>query len=457
MATGVPKCAYGVVNISNLIPIVGSATYEELPMIPASDVHKIESLHQPLEEVAADSLSMVIGVCMGLGGSVFINIGQNLQSLAMQRSEAVRAKPCTSRLWIIGITTFILGSCVNFAAFSFAPASILVPLEAVQFVTNVIFNKYVCHTPISTRMGCGVLLAIMGVVLVVVFGPSDARCFELETMSHFWLETIWWVYLFSTLALAACCYMVHRRYSDALRAGLKPRHHEHVLPITFAVYSALIGGAQMIVHSKVVAELIELFVLMISAHMSKADVNGNATYISHANVTYQVSIGQKCGLLGISLDDCITEYGYDPFVGQPFLLTHWYLYVELLLLTVCGVTWVFKMNESLGLYDPLFIIPLLQSTYILFGVIAGGIYFQEFTVLSEREVFGIVGGGWIIFITGMFLIMSGLYLIAPPLQMQQKNLDTSEINDDDGITSARERERSSRQYVAAQGTLWYSS
>eukprot|EP00966_Prymnesium_polylepis_P206134 4776409-Prymnesium_polylepis.1 len=34
------------------------------------------------------------------------------------------------------------------------------------------------------------------------------------------------------------------------------------------------------------------------------------------------------------------------------------------------------MNKSLGLYDPLFIIPLLQSSYITFGATASGIFYR---------------------------------------------------------------------------------
>ena len=121
---------------------------------------------------------------MGLCGSVLINTGQNLQSMALQSSEAVRAAPHKDRTWQVcasmwcpllgtrerlssptyslpftllrdsprtpgtqaGMGTFMTGSILNFIAFTFASASILVPIEAVQFVTNVAFNKVLCCT-----------------------------------------------------------------------------------------------------------------------------------------------------------------------------------------------------------------------------------------------------------------------------------------------------------------------
>lgn len=52
----------------------------------------------------AESWSVLIGILMGLVGSVMINIGQNLQAMAMQSSPAVKAKPCTSRTWVTGLS-----------------------------------------------------------------------------------------------------------------------------------------------------------------------------------------------------------------------------------------------------------------------------------------------------------------------------------------------------------------
>ncbi|KAL3918265.1 MAG: hypothetical protein SGPRY_006085, partial [Prymnesium sp.] len=138
----------------------------------------------------------------------------------------------------------------------------------------------------------------------------------------FWEVPLWWIYLSLTLLVSLGAYLVHRKYSAAEKAGRPLANSIYVLPVTFAVAWSLVGGANMIVHSKAVAELLEL---------------------------------QAGGVL---------------------IFSTWYFYLEATLLSVTGCIWLFKMNESLGLYDPLFIIPLLQSSYILFGVISGGIFFQ---------------------------------------------------------------------------------
>jgi hypothetical protein len=36
-----------------------------------------------------------------------------------------------------------------------------------------------------------------------------------------------------------------------------------------------------------------------------------------------------------------------------------------------GGVWLYRMNEALSLYDPLFIIPLLQVNFIIFAIVSG--------------------------------------------------------------------------------------
>lgn len=210
------------------------------------------------ESEADNGFSVLAGVAMGLFASVFINLGQNLQALGLQASDEMRANPCKSRTWVMGMAVFIFGSMINFAAFSFAPASILVPLEAVQFVTNVLFSKCVLGARVPLRMVAGVALAVTGTAVTVVFGPSDDRCFRMSDLSAFWSSGLWWGYCAATALIAASCFCVHRRYARARRAGTLLPHAHIVEPAAFALSSALMGGAQMIVHSKAIAEVFEI-------------------------------------------------------------------------------------------------------------------------------------------------------------------------------------------------------
>lgn len=102
-------------------------------------------------------------------------------------------------------------------------------------------------------------------------------------METFWTSALWWCYLVLSLMVAAAALMLHNSYDRQLKEGGSPRHHEYIMPVSFALSSALFGGAQMIVHSKAIAELFEL---------------------------------QTQGI-------------------QPYPVTTWYFYVEFTLLVVC--------------------------------------------------------------------------------------------------------------------------
>ena len=101
----------------------------------------------------------MIGIILGCAGSIAINTGNNLQSLGMAQLEVKYHKlaaeeeeknkqesndgaaadeedgeidTCDSPVWIIGTVIFVTGSLLNFAAFAFAPQSILASLEGIQ-------------------------------------------------------------------------------------------------------------------------------------------------------------------------------------------------------------------------------------------------------------------------------------------------------------------------------------
>lgn len=71
------------------------------------------------------------------------------------------------------------------------------------------------------------------------------------------------------------------------------------------------------------------------------------------------------------------------------------------------------MNEALGLYDPLFIIPLLQVNFILFAIISGGIYFKEFSYFKTINVIG--------FCVGVTLLVGGIFLLSPVIVIDEED------------------------------------
>jgi len=257
-------------------------------------------------------VQLIFGIIVHVCGSVGINTGQNIQAIALSHlDDEGKKKPWKSSMWSIGCVVFVTCSILNFVALTLAPASILVPLESVQFVTNVFFGKFIRKINIPTNMWVGVVLMILGTVLAVLFGASEGYCFSVDVLVSYWgweRGWAWWVYIVLTFALSVVCLVAHSRYEKARKEGRPMRYQDQLQPVAFAIPSALLGGAQMIVHSKTLAELCELL-------------------FTHGDVS---------------------------------ILADGFFWVSLLLVSGFGIFWFYRLTVCLGMYDPLFIIPLMQ-------------------------------------------------------------------------------------------------
>lgn len=266
-----------------------------------------------------------LGIVLGLLASIGINVGNNMQAVGLQQQSASGEEKKSRTFWI-GTIMFAVASVINFGAFAFAPAAVLAPLEGIQFVSNLLFARFVNHKAVSQRMVSGSALIILGVVVTIMAGPTGVAKFSIDDLVCFWTAWGWVLYLSLTITFAVGCQALHIYYQRALDTERPLPAHATVLPVTFALSSAL-AGAQAVVQAKSMSELVELV--------------------------------------------------FDPAVGVPGLLSSWFFYFCLLLLFLSGGVWLHRLSTALGKYDPLFIIPMLQSNYILFSTITGGIFFQE--------------------------------------------------------------------------------
>ena len=190
-----------------------------------------------------------LGVALGCLGSTSINIGNNLQAKGHAEKNG---------LWAVGTAIFFIASIIQFVAFAFAPASVVAPLESLQFVANLAFAKFVNHQTITGRMLWGTTLILIGTVIAVVSGPIDrAMLIPLETLNNYWIAPGWVVYISCVLVVAAVAELLHRRYVAAAKREAPLCGQAIMLPATFAVSSAMLG-TQAVVQAKCAAEVVKL-------------------------------------------------------------------------------------------------------------------------------------------------------------------------------------------------------
>ena len=155
----------------------------------------------PEEVTLVEKLLMGLGILLGLCGSIMINVGNNVQALGMGLDAAQQDLDVKERskrpkvLWITGTVTFIVGSVINFVAFVFAAASVLAPLEAIQFVSNLVFARFVTKVPVSRRMVAGSALIVAGTVGAVAGGPMTVTSFTIPQLRGFWESPAWIAYV----------------------------------------------------------------------------------------------------------------------------------------------------------------------------------------------------------------------------------------------------------------------
>jgi len=346
-----------------------------------------------------------VGIAIGLLSSVAINIGQNLQSMGA-KSLSPDQKLWTSKVWVVGWICFAVGASGNSIAMAFASSTILVPLESSQFVTNILFAKLVHKAQTSIRQWLGTALALLGTATLCVFGPNNEQCFVLDDFKAFWRSPVWLSYVAVTFSMSGVGWLVYDRlqgwtdqvYKPTVGSGEPPEWVAAALPPLYAVSSALIGGAFFIVHTKALAELLDM------------------------------------AARGV--------------VSPDELLFDWLFWLELCLVLVMGAFWLRQMNNSIVLYDAVYIIPLLQASYISFGVVASGIFYQEFGTLAS----GLGGAASLpLFILGNLTVVVGVMMLAPPssfdgccLGCGTSESDTVDSASKDAAQSPTTRQRTSK-------------
>ena len=159
-----------------------------MPDIEIPHWHLVNGTNGTACDTDGTTNTVAIGIMIGLISSIGINVGQNLQSIGMKSSPEAQENPCSSRTWIIGLAIFVTGSLGNMVAMAFASASILVPLESSQFVTNIFFSQFILRIKVTPRQWLGTFLAVFGTVLTCVFGPNDSRCFTLGQLQNFYVK-----------------------------------------------------------------------------------------------------------------------------------------------------------------------------------------------------------------------------------------------------------------------------
>uniref|UniRef100_A0A8C1UXZ9 NIPA like domain containing 2 n=1 Tax=Cyprinus carpio TaxID=7962 RepID=A0A8C1UXZ9_CYPCA len=103
------------------------------------------------------------------------SISLNIQKYTHVRQSQRETKPYyTSRLWWCGILLMGLGELGNFAAYGFAPASLIAPLGCVSVIMSVVISVVFLKETLRASDILGGALALTGTYFLVTFAPRSS-------------------------------------------------------------------------------------------------------------------------------------------------------------------------------------------------------------------------------------------------------------------------------------------
>jgi hypothetical protein len=296
---------------------------------------------------------------------------ESVHTVEVREEAAVSGKQASgagTRLWYIGFIIFALGNVGNFASFSLAPQSLLASLGSVQFLTNVAFSYFILGTKITFWVIWGTGLILVGNTLVVIFSSKSSGSYTISELLKLYIAPTYSAYL-SVLAVGLLVlYFVHNYCKNEQQRYILLKHAlqnpftvpDYILKLEAISYALISGfvGTQSVILAKSSSELLKQ--------------------------TFQ---------------------GINQF-SSPFT------YIILISWVSTMVFWLKRMNIALQKFDGVFIIPFLQVIWIVLSIIGGGLYFQEFQNMSGTAI--------VIFIFGVFLILLGVFCLAPSNPKKKK-------------------------------------
>lgn len=157
-----------------------------------------------------------LGLGLAISSSFFIGSSFIIKKKALiriSRSGEVRASAggfgyLREWIWWAGLLTMGVGEAANFAAYAFAPASLVTPLGALSVIISAIMASKFLNEKLNLLGKLGCLLCILGSTVIVIHSPKEVEVEDLSVLYEKMQDSAFIMYVFTIVALAvimACC------------------------------------------------------------------------------------------------------------------------------------------------------------------------------------------------------------------------------------------------------------
>eukprot|EP00756_Hemistasia_phaeocysticola_P049325 Hpha_TRINITY_DN2378_c0_g1::TRINITY_DN2378_c0_g1_i1::g.473::m.473 len=307
-----------------------------------------------------------LGITLGVVSKAVSSFGLVLQKLAHTKNSDKRASQRVgyvfNPLWVFGFAVYVGGNAVAVVALTLAPQSIIGAMDALVPVFNAIYAPRFLGEEVGMRDWAANSIILMGVALVVAFGPRVDGDFDLDELVSMLYAMPYLAYALSVISFV---------FIAILLQECGPRLH--------ACSRMTQKGTRANRFAAVLAGIIPAALSGFNQQLSKV----------FGNVVGHVFDGE----------DDLAQW------------ESWFFIV--LLLLVCLVE-VNRLQKALQEHISLVVVPVFQVGIVVFSVAGGGLYFREFEGYDGRGTlpptfFGI----------GLFLSSIGVFAVTGGRQKEQ--------------------------------------
>ncbi|XP_021561696.1 NIPA-like protein 2 [Carlito syrichta] len=139
----------------------------------------------------------LFGVLLAILGNLVISISLNIQKYShLQLAQQEHPKPYfKSVLWWSGILLLAVGETGNFAAYGFAPITLIAPLGCISVTGSAIISVMFLKENLRASDLLGMTLAFAGTYLLVNFAPNITQAVSARTIQYYFVGWQFLVYV----------------------------------------------------------------------------------------------------------------------------------------------------------------------------------------------------------------------------------------------------------------------
>ncbi|XP_067853755.1 magnesium transporter NIPA2-like [Heptranchias perlo] len=158
--------------------------------------------------------NLYIGLALAVTSSLFIGCSFILKKkglLRLSEKGITRAGEggyayLKEWLWWGGLLSMGAGEAANFAAYAFAPATLVTPLGALSVLISAILSSYVLNERLNIHGKLGCMLSIVGSTVIVIHSPDEEGIHSLHEMEEKLKDTGF--IIFASVTIIVCMVLI---------------------------------------------------------------------------------------------------------------------------------------------------------------------------------------------------------------------------------------------------------